>query len=177
MAVSCPNFWNMADAYGGRNGKPSRSASRWFDFPANFRFTLLLISYSRSEIVITDDQDPGRPPLILPAGSTLAEVAAAVAEYSRTAPEPDYIAFYNGMLVSNVYQTVMAEPSTPDQVKAMLAFVSQLQECMSGRENRDAMQSSIWLLLSRVPLSPVLAAELFGLMQQHHLAGVYRLQP
>lgn len=139
-----------------------------------------MISRTATQIIISDDHDRNRAPVILAATATTAEVeAAAVAYFGEAATRipPDYVGFYGGMLVSSVYQTVMAEPSTPDQVKAMLAFVSQLQECMSGRENRDAMQSSIWLLLSRVPLSPGLGAELYGLMQQYHLAGVYQLQP
>ena len=39
------------------------------------------------------------------------------------------------------------------------------------------MQGAIWLLLSQIPLDQAHAAELTGLMGQHHLAGVYQLQP
>lgn len=139
-----------------------------------------MIRYTIDKIIVTDDNNPIRAPLVIAATATTTEIEAAVFTYlgeEATRRPPDYVGFYDEMLVSTVYQTVMTEPSTPDQVKAMLAFVSQLQECMSGRENRNAMQSSIWRLLSLVPLSQVLAAELFGLMNKYHLAGVYQLQP
>jgi hypothetical protein len=41
----------------------------------------MAIAYSPSAIVITDDYDPSRPPLVLPPDSTSAEVEEAVANY------------------------------------------------------------------------------------------------
>jgi hypothetical protein len=52
-----------------------------------------MIAYSSTGITITDDRDPSRPPLVLPVGSTSAEVEAAVAEYSPPDPQPDYDGF------------------------------------------------------------------------------------
>ena len=41
----------------------------------------MAIAYSPIAIVISDDYDPSRPPLVLPATATIAEVEEAVANY------------------------------------------------------------------------------------------------
>lgn len=41
----------------------------------------MAIAYSSSAIVVTDDYNPSRPPLVLPPNSTSAEVEEAVANY------------------------------------------------------------------------------------------------
>lgn len=92
-------------------------------------------------------------------------------------PQPDYVAFYGALLGSSIYSAVITQPATADLARAMVVFVSAIQDCMAGRENQPAMQGAIWLLLSQIPLDQSHAAELTGLMSQHHLAGVYQLQP
>ena len=92
-------------------------------------------------------------------------------------PQPDYVAFYGGLLGSSIYSAVITQPATADLARAMVVFVSAIQDCMAGRVNQPAMQGAIWLLLSQIPLDQSHAAELTGLMSQHHLAGVYQLQP
>ena len=92
-------------------------------------------------------------------------------------PQPDYVAFYSALLGSSIYSAVLTQPATADLARAMVVFVSAIQDCMASRENRPAMQGAIWLLLSQIPLDMAHAAELTGLMQQHHLAGVYQLEP
>jgi hypothetical protein len=59
----------------------------------------------------------------------------------------------------------------------MTVFANAIQDCMADRENRDAMQAAIWLLLPELPLDPAHAAELQGLMVAHNLSEIYSLQP
>ena len=92
-------------------------------------------------------------------------------------PPPDYVGFYSALLGSNIYGAVLTQPATAELARAMVVFVSAIQDAMASRENRPAMQGAIWLLLSQIPLDMAHAAELTGLMSQHHLAGVYQLQP
>lgn len=92
-------------------------------------------------------------------------------------PLPDYVAFYEALLTSSVYQAVLSQPATAELARAMVVFVSAIQDAMAGRENQAALQGAIWLLLSQLTLEPAHAAELAALMKQHHLAGVYALQP
>jgi hypothetical protein len=92
-------------------------------------------------------------------------------------PAPDYLGFYSGLLASITYGSVIQMPATADLARAMIVFVSAIQDCMAGRENQPAMQGAIWLMLSQIPLDVAHAAELTGLMNQYHLDGVYQLQP
>lgn len=137
----------------------------------------MAIAYSTAGIIITDDLNPSRAPLVLPVGTASAEVAAAAAEYSPAIIEPDYVGFYSALLGSNIYAAVINQPKTADSAFAMAVFVSAIQDCMASRENRPAMQGAIWLLLSEIPLDMAHVAELTVLMNQYHLAGVYQLQP
>jgi hypothetical protein len=139
-----------------------------------------MISYTATQIIFTDDLDRSRPPLILPATATTAEIEAAAAAYfgeAATKAPPDYVGFYSALLGSNIYGSVIGQPATANLARAMVVFVSAIQDCMASRENRPAMQGAIWLLLSEIPLDVAHAAELTGLMNQYHLAGVYQLQP
>jgi hypothetical protein len=52
-----------------------------------------MIAYSSTSVTITDDRDPSRPPLVLPATATPTEVEAAAAEYLQPVPAPDYDGF------------------------------------------------------------------------------------
>ena len=138
-----------------------------------------MISYSLTgAVTVTDDSDPSRAPLLLPEGLSHAEIEAAITAYlGGNQMPPDYVAFYQSLLASSVYHAVLTQPATADLARAMVVFVSAIQDCMAGRESRPAMQGAIWLLLSQIPLDMAHAAELTGLMQQHHLAGAYQLQP
>jgi hypothetical protein len=53
----------------------------------------MAIAYSPTGITITDDRNPSRPPLVLPATATPAEVESAAAGYLQPVPEPDYDGF------------------------------------------------------------------------------------
>ena len=139
-----------------------------------------MISYTQSQIILADDLDRNRPPVILLATATTVEVEAAAVAYfgeESTRHHPDYVGFYSALLGSNVYSAVITQPATAELARAMVVFVSAIQDAMASRENRPAMQGAIWLLLSQIPLDMAHIAELTVLMDQHHLAGVYQLQP
>ena len=139
-----------------------------------------MISYTQTQVVFTDDRDHHRPPAILPATATTAEIEAAAGAYfgeAATKAPPDYVGFYSALLSSNIYGSVISQPKTADSAFAMAVFVSAIQDAMASRENRPAMQGAIWQLLSQIPLDMAHAAELTGLMNQYHLSGVYQLQP
>lgn len=93
-------------------------------------------------------------------------------------PEPNYRAFYDALLTSQVYGAVVATPGkSGDQAAAMTVFLGAIQDALSGRENRPALQQAIWLLLGQLQLNAASLAELQGLIEQHHLAGVYSMFP
>lgn len=98
-------------------------------------------------------------------------------DHGEAPAQPDYQAFYQALLASSVYQAVLAQPATAELARALAVFVSAIQDAMAGRENRQAMQGAIWMLLNQITLTAEQAAELQGLMQTHALAGAYSLQP
>jgi hypothetical protein len=93
-------------------------------------------------------------------------------------PEPNYRAFYDALLASQAYGAVVATPGkSGDQAAAMTVFLGAIQDSLSGRENRIALQQAIWLLLSQLQLSAEGLAELLALMDEHRLSDVYSLSP
>jgi hypothetical protein len=93
-------------------------------------------------------------------------------------PEPNYRAFYDALLASQVYGAVVATPGkSGDQAAAMTVFLGAIQDSLSGRENRPALQQAIWLLQGQLQLSAEGLAELLALMDEHRLSGVYSLSP
>jgi hypothetical protein len=93
-------------------------------------------------------------------------------------PGPKYQEFYDGLIASNVYANVVSTPGkTGDQAAAMTVFLGAISEAKSGRENRPALQSAIWRLLGQMALTEAGLAELQGLMNENHLAGIYQLEP
>jgi hypothetical protein len=93
-------------------------------------------------------------------------------------PGPNYRAFYDALLASQVYGAVVATPGkSGDQAAAMSVFLGAIHDCLGGRENRPALQQAIWLLLGQLQLNATGLAELQGLMDAHRLVGVYSLFP
>jgi hypothetical protein len=138
------------------------------------------ISHTPAGIIITDDQNPNREPLILAPSSSPQEIQAALLAYlgpERLRQPPDYIKFYDALIASSVYASALSVPATASLARAMTVFVSAIQDCMANRENRNAMQAAIWLLLPELPLDLAHAAELQGLMVAHNLSEIYSLQP
>ena len=95
-------------------------------------------------------------------------------------PAPDYGAFYAALLVSSVYQAVLAEvlsAVSPAPAGALAVFVSAMQDCLAGRANPAAMQQSIWLLLSQLNPSEENLGELQQMLEDANLDGIYVLTP
>lgn len=92
-------------------------------------------------------------------------------------PQPDYVGFYRALLSSQVYAAVLSLPATAELARAMVVFVSAIQDCMAGRPEPQSMQGAIWLLLGQVTLGDEHVAELAGLMNEHQMNLVYTLQP
>ena len=74
----------------------------------------MAISYQQSGIVITDDHNPSRPPLVLPADATPAEVAAAAAPYHEQPPSPDWSQFRQALRTENGYAPAFSAAMVAD---------------------------------------------------------------
>jgi len=60
------------------------------------------ISYQQSGIVITDDRNPDRDPLVLPADALPADVSAAILEYLGQPKEPNFDEFGAWLLTNPI---------------------------------------------------------------------------
>jgi hypothetical protein len=71
-----------------------------------------MIAYTLAGIVISDDRDPSRAPLLLPLGATSAEVEAAAATYLGPPTDPDWTQFRQALRTENgfsaAFQAAMA---------------------------------------------------------------------
>ena len=94
-----------------------------------------------------------------------------------TGPGPDYVGFYSALLASTTYQDVLQVPATAELARALVVFVSAIQDAMNYRANPQALQGAIWLLLGQVALNDENLAELMGLMSVYHLDTIYALAP
>ena len=96
------------------------------------------------------------------------------------APEPQYLAFWDATLISNVYQALYGY-STVDLPTntALTAFIAAFQDAKEGRANPPAIQQCIYLIMQAAVagLTAEHLAELQGLMDAHNLSGVYTLVP
>jgi hypothetical protein len=96
----------------------------------------------------------------------------AVTEY----PDIDYRGFYNGLLVSAVYQTIRAQAvTTPAVTVACTEFIAAIADAKSGRPLVAAIQSCINLLIAAVTLTTEETAELQGLMDAFSLSPTLTL--
>jgi hypothetical protein len=92
-------------------------------------------------------------------------------------PGPDYVGFYSALLASTTYQAVLQVPATAELARALVVFVSAIQDAMNYRENPKALQGAIWLLLGQIALTDENLAELMELMSVYRLDTVYTLAP
>lgn len=64
-------------------------------------------------------------------------------------PGPDYLAFWDALLVSSVYQTIRAQALTsPAVLVAVTECIAAIQDAKAGRPNVPAIQMCLFNLLS-----------------------------
>jgi hypothetical protein len=95
-------------------------------------------------------------------------------------PPPNYLGFWDALLISQVYQTVyaIATQSLPMNT-ALTAFIAQFQDAKEGRPRVQAIQACIFLVMQAGAgvLTAENLAELQGLMDATNLSSLYSLQP
>jgi hypothetical protein len=110
--------------------------------------------------------------------ATEEEVAAYDAAHT---PAPDYVGFFNALLVSATYQQgvlpLVLSGSSPTIAGRLLLFESQFNEARNGRANPEALQASLWILLQELLPTHEMAIELQELLEQFNLATLYSLAP
>jgi hypothetical protein len=110
--------------------------------------------------------------------ATEEEVAAYDAAHT---PPPDYVGFFNALLISATYQQgvlpLVLSGSSPTISGRLLLFESQFNEARNGRPNPEALQSALWILLQELLPTQGMQEELLELLEQFNLAAIYSLAP
>ena len=95
-------------------------------------------------------------------------------------PQPDYIGFWDAVLVSDTYAQLLGLAMTNLPVNtALTAFIAAFQDAKAGRANVAAIQACIFLVLQSATevLTAEHLAEVQGLMDIYSLSSVYTLTP
>ena len=93
-------------------------------------------------------------------------------------PAPDYLAFWDALLVSNVYQTIRAQALTsPAVLVACTEFIAAFSDAKVGRPNVPAIQACINNLMQAGTFTPEELGELQGLLVSANLQDLFTLTP
>ena len=133
----------------------------------------MAISYQQSGIVITDDHNPSRPPLVLPADATPAEVAAAAAPYHEQPPSPDWSQFRQALRTENGYAPAFSAAMVADPMAGVGLAIGLDAFRRDGDHDDflDALQSAFAALPQEQALH--IAAELLALAQRCNLPASF----
>lgn len=92
------------------------------------------------------------------------------------APGPDYLAFWDALLVSSVYQTIRAQAlTTPAVLVACTEFIAAITDAKAGRPNVPAIQACINYLLGAGTFTEAELIELGELLAVGNLQDTYTL--
>jgi len=96
-----------------------------------------MIIYTETGIIITDDRDPSKPPLVLPVGATPDEVAFRHDTYqSLINPEPNWLGFVNFLFQHPPMAVAMAAARSSSGAQgepATTALPAALQEARNAQ--------------------------------------------
>lgn len=96
--------------------------------------------------------------------------------YIPPPPGPDYLAFWDALLVSSVYQTIRAQAlTTPAVLVACTEFIAAIGDAKAGRPNVPAIQACINYLLAAGTFTQADLDELTALLVVGNLDGIYIL--
>ena len=93
-------------------------------------------------------------------------------------PAPDWIGFYDALIASTVYASVLGQATQSTELVAyMVALSAALADAKAGRPNIPAIQSAVDLVATTAQLSPADRAEIESLLLDANLDGVITLPP
>ena len=91
-------------------------------------------------------------------------------------PGPDYLAFWESLLQTSVYQTIRTQASTSLPMNtAATEFIVLLGDAKAGRPNETAIQSSINAILTTGTFTEDHLDELQEALESGHLQDIYIL--
>lgn len=155
--------------------------------PLPFRITLLdgftrtdPSTFTEDEINAAGFTGPYAEPEYDPATQELQwdGTAFLVTEKPPSQPSPDYYAFWDALLMSDVYQSIRAQAlTTPAVLVACTEFIAAIGDAKMGRPNVPAIQACINYLLAAGTFSENDTQELQQLLAAGNLGEIFTLQP
>lgn len=109
---------------------------------------------------------------------TAAEIAALQASAPPLpAPAPDYIGFFDALLISQAYQAIRAQAQTSLPLTlAAVEFIAQMADAKAGRLNVGQLQACLGsIAATATELGAADWAEIGALLAAHGLDGLYQL--
>lgn len=97
-------------------------------------------------------------------------------QYEEPPPAPDYFAFWDALLVSNVYQSIRSQALTnPAVLVACTEFIAAIGDAKAGRTNISAIQTCINYLMTSGVFTSDHLQELESVLEVGHLQDIYSL--
>lgn len=91
-------------------------------------------------------------------------------------PAPDYIAFWDALLISPVYQNIRSQALTSSAVLVPCTeFIAAISDAKAGRPNVDAIQACINLLITGGTFTEDDRVELRRLLSVGNLSQIYTI--
>lgn len=96
--------------------------------------------------------------------------------YEEPPPAPDYFAFWDALLISNVYQSIRAQALiNPAVLVACTEFIAAIGDAKAGRPNVPAIQACIGYLVNAGDFTQAELLELEQLLATGNLQEIYEL--
>lgn len=91
-------------------------------------------------------------------------------------PGPDYLTFWDDILISNVYQSIRAQAlTTPAVLVACTEFIASFSDAKAGRANVPAIQASIDYLMQAGTFTQTEIDELNALLVSANLQTLFTI--
>lgn len=131
------------------------------------------IAYQQSCIVITDDRNPDREPLVLPADALPVDVSAAVAAYIGPTQEPDWTQFRQALRSENGFSAAFSAAMVADPMAgvALALGLDAFRREGDPTDFLDALRSALTVLPDGQ--GAYIAAELLALAQRCNLPASF----
>jgi hypothetical protein len=133
----------------------------------------MALSYFTDQLILTDDNDPSRQPVIVPLPADQATIDAAIlAYYGPPVLPPDWATFKRTCLADPAVNQVLAAAQTAAPAAA-LALPAALMSIAQGGDIADFRAA--WQLLQQLNLAPAaLAQQLLALAESCHLPDEFK---
>jgi hypothetical protein len=94
------------------------------------------------------------------------------------APGPDYLAFWDALMVSTVYASIRQQSFVSLPMNTLATeFIALIGDAKAGRANEAAIQQSMEAILSTGTFTEAQLVELQAALEVGHLDGIYTLPP